>query len=212
YQRESTGVGQKIDVAMLDCQVAILENALARYQVAGVPPQPLGNRHPTITPFQAYKAADDYIVVAMGNDNLWRAFTTAVERPELATDPRFATNQGRTENIDALNEIMEPLFAERTVDQWNELLETAKIPHSRINTIDKVMSHPQVLARNMVVDVDDPIAGRVKIAGNPIKMSGFQDETTRPRVPELGEHTEEVLSSLGFTTEEIAALQADGAV
>jgi len=212
YQRESTGEGQKIDVAMLDCQVAILENALARYQVAGVPPQPLGNRHPTITPFQAYKTADDYIVVAVGNDNLWRAFTTAVERPELSTDERFATNHARTENIETLNEILEPLFVERTVEQWNEVLETAKIPHSRINTIDKVMSHPQVLARNMVVDVDDPVAGHVKIAGNPIKMSGFEDETTRPRVPELGEHTTEVLTSLGFTTEEIAGLQADGAV
>lgn len=212
YQREKTGEGQQVDVSMLDCQVAILENALARYQVAGTPPQPLGNRHPTITPFQAYKTTDDYIVVAMGNDNLWSAFCTAVQRPELASDPRFATNRDRTEHIDELNAIMEPLFRERTVDAWNELLDAAKIPHSRINTIDKVMTHPQVLARNMVVEVEDPVAGRVKIAGNPIKMSGFADETTRPRVPELGEHTDEVLASIGFATEEIARLKADGAV
>ena len=212
YQRESTGEGQKIDVAMLDCQVAILENALARYQVTGTPPLPLGNRHPTITPFQAYRASDDYLVVAMGNDSLWRAFCTAVERTDLADDERFATNHGRTENLDALNAILEPLFASRTVDEWNELLDAAKIPHSRINTIDKVMEHPQVLARNMVVEVDDPVAGRVKIAGNPIKMSSFPDETSRPRVPELGEHTDEVLASLGFTTTEIAALKAQGAV
>jgi len=212
YQRESTGTGQKVDVAMLDCQVAILENALARYQVAGVPPEPLGNRHPTITPFQAYRASDDYIVVAMGNDNLWRSFCDEVGQPELADDERFATNHARTEHIDELNAIMEPLFASHRVDEWNELLAAAKIPHSRINTIDKVMSHPQVLARNMVVGVDDPVAGHVKIAGNPIKMSGFDDETTRPRVPELGEHTDEVLAGLGFTPEEIAALKSDGAV
>ena len=212
YQRESTGEGQRVDVSMLDCQVAILENALARYQVAGTPPQPLGNRHPTITPFQAYRTEDDYIVVAMGNDALWQSFCTAAGRPELATDERFATNRARTDNIDDLNEELEPLFAARTVDEWNTLLDAAKIPHSRINTIDKVMDHPQVLARNMVVQVDDPVAGTVQIAGNPIKMSSLPDETTRPRIPELGEHTSEVLSSLGFSEQEIAQLQADGAV
>lgn len=212
YQRESTGEGQRVDVSMLDCQVAILENALARYQVAGTPPQPLGNRHPTITPFQAYRTEDDYIVVAMGNDALWQSFCTAAGRPELATDERFATNRGRTDNIDDLNTELEPLFAARTVDEWNTLLDAAKIPHSRINTIDKVMEHPQVLARNMVVQVDDPVAGSVQIAGNPIKMSSLPDETTRPRIPELGEHTSEVLSSLGFSEQEIAQLQADGAV
>ena len=212
YQRESTGEGQKIDVAMLDCQVAILENALARYQVTGLPPEPLGNRHPTITPFQAYRAADEYLVVAMGNDSLWRTFCLAAGRPSLADDDRFATNHARTENLDALNEILEGLFLERTVEEWHTLLEAARIPHSRINSIDKVMSHPQVLARHMIVDLDDPVAGRVRIAGNPIKMSSFADETTRPPIAELGEHTDEVLVELGYSTEEIAALAAGGAI
>ncbi len=212
YQRELTGEGQKVDVAMLDCQVAILENALARYQVAGTPPEPLGNRHPTITPFQAYRASDDYLVVAVGNDGLWRTFCAAVGREDLATDARFLTNHDRTEHIDELNAILESLFAERSVEEWGSLLSTAKIPHSRINTIDKVMEHPQILARRMVVDVDDPVAGRVKIAGNPIKMSSLPDEPTRPRIPELGEHTSEVLRSLGYTQEEIDALASDGAI
>ena len=212
YQRELTGEGQKVDVAMLDCQVAILENALARYQVAGTPPEPLGNRHPTITPFQAYRASDDYLVVAVGNDALWRTFCAAVGREDLATDARFLTNHDRTEHIDELNAILESLFAERSVEEWGSLLSTAKIPHSRINTIDKVMEHPQILARRMVVDVDDPVAGRVKIAGNPIKMSSLPDEPTRPRIPELGEHTSEVLRSLGYTQEEIDALASDGAI
>ena len=212
YQRQITGVGQKVDVAMLDSQVAILENALARYQVAGVAPQPLGNRHPTITPFQAYKTADDYIVVAIGNDALWQTFCPAAGRPDLATDPRFLTNKDRTDNLDALNAILEPLFSSRPSDEWMDLLERAKIPHSQINTIDKVMTHPQVLARNMIVTVDDPVAGTVKIAGNPIKMSSIPEEPTRPRIPELGEHTVEVLASLGFSAEEIESLRARGAI
>jgi len=212
YQRQITGVGQKVDVAMLDSQVAILENALARYQVTGEPPGPLGNRHPTITPFQAYKTADDYIVVAVGNDALWQAFCPAAGRPELAADPLFLTNKDRTDNRDALNAILEPLFASRPSDEWMDLLERAKIPHSRINTIDKVMTHPQVLARTMIVTVDDPVAGTVKIAGNPIKMTSIPEEPTRPRIPELGEHTVEVLTSLGFSAAEIESLRARGAI
>jgi CoA:oxalate CoA-transferase len=197
---------------MLDCQVAILENALARYQVSGVPPQPLGNRHPTITPFQAYKAADEYLVVAMGNDSLWRAFCIAAGREPLADDDRFATNHARTENLQALNEVLDALFVERTVEEWHTLLDAARIPHSTINSIDQVMSHPQVLARHMIVDVDDPVAGRVRIAGNPIKMSSFPDETTRPPIAELGAHTGDVLAELGYSAEECAALAAEGAI
>lgn len=212
YQREHTGIGQKVDVAMLDSQVAILENALARYQVAGEPPGPLGNRHPTITPFQAYKTADDYIVVAIGNDALWQTFCPAAGCPELVDDPRFATNKARTENIDALNALLEPLFASRPSGEWMSVLESAKIPHSRINSIDTVMSHPQVTARNMIVTVDDPVAGTVRIAGNPIKMTSIPEEPTRPPIPELGEHTESVLESLGYTAEQIERLRADGAV
>ncbi|MFW6212495.1 MAG: CaiB/BaiF CoA transferase family protein [Spirochaetota bacterium] len=212
YQREHTGVGQKVDVAMLDCQVAILENALARYQVAGTSPQPLGTRHPTITPFQGYKTSDDWIVVAVGNDNLWQKFCEGIGRPELIEDPRFLTNRDRTEHIDELNELLEPIFAGRPIAEWIGVLKAASIPHSRINTIDKVMQHPQVLARKMIVDVEDPVAGHVKIAGNPIKMSSFPDETIRPTVPELGEHTTEVLTALGYSEQEIEAMRNEGAV
>ncbi len=212
YQRERTGIGQKVDVAMLDSQVAILENALARYQVAGEPPGPLGNRHPTITPFQAYKTDDDYIVVAIGNDALWQTFCPAAGCADLVDDPRFATNKARTENIDALNALLEPLFAARPSAEWMSVLDAAKIPHSRINSIDTVMNHPQVASRNMIVTVEDAVAGTVRIAGNPIKMTSIPEEPTRPPIPELGEHTDEVLASLGYSSDQIERLRSDGAV
>jgi CoA:oxalate CoA-transferase len=149
----------------------------------------------------------------MGNDALWASFCNAVGQPEFITDERFATNHARTENIDALNaHVMEPLLASKTCAEWIEILNAASVPHARINTIDKVMENRQVRARNMVVDVDDPVAGRVHIAGNPIKMSSFQDETTRPRIPELGEHTDAVLAGLGLSPEEIASLRERGAI
>ena len=157
-QRHETGRGQKVDIAMLDCQVAILENALARYQVDGVSPEPLGNRHPTISPFQAYRAKDDWLVVAIGNDTLWQTFCQAVNRNDLAADGRFATNPQRTANLEALNAILEPLFAQRTVGEWSSLFSEAGIPHSRINNIEQMMQSRQVQARNMVATVVDRIA------------------------------------------------------
>lgn len=209
HQRNLTGLGQKVDVAMLDSQVAMLENALVRYQVDGTPPHPIGNRHPTITPFQAYKTRDDYMVVAIGNDALWNKLCIAMQRTDLLEDERFSTNQKRTANIHQLNPVLEAIFAERDAEHWEVILEEAAIPHSRINTVDKVMELPQVVARHMIATVEDPVAGTVKIAGNPIKMSGLEDSTVRGAVPELGQHTAEVLHGLGYSDEEIRKLSAE---
>tara|TARA_B100000614_G_scaffold96547_1_gene87217 strand:+ start:110 stop:1303 length:1194 start_codon:yes stop_codon:yes gene_type:complete len=211
-QRHETGRGQKVDIAMLDCQVAILENALARYQVDGVSPEPLGNRHPTISPFQAYRAKDDWLVVAIGNDTLWQTFCQTVNRNDLAADGRFATNPQRTANLEALNAILEPLFAQRTVGEWSSLFSEAGIPHSRINNIEQMMQSRQVQARNMVATVVDRIAGTVKVAGNPIKLSEMEDGTERPPIPELGEHTDDVLAALGFDDDQIHAMHQQGVV
>jgi CoA:oxalate CoA-transferase len=213
YQREKTGLGQKIDVSMLDSQVAILENALVRYQSEGKNPEPIGNRHPTISPFQAYKASDEYFVVAVGNDGLWQTFCTAIEHPELLKDSRFTTNKLRTENIAELNAVLEQVFINKTSQEWLTLFEDVKLPCAPINTIDKVMQDEQILARNMIVQVQDSIAGTVKIAGNPIKMTTVPETHDRERVPEVGEHNHEVLSSLlQMTKDEIATLKSDGVI
>jgi CoA:oxalate CoA-transferase len=213
YQREKTGLGQKIDVAMLDCQVAILENALVRLQAEEKNPEPLGNRHPTITPFQAYKSADDYFVIAVGNDALWQTFCQIIERTDLIADDRFITNKKRTENIHILNGILDGIFLQKPALEWLSIFEQVKLPCAPINKIDQVISHPQVQARNMIVEVEDSIAGKIKIAGNPIKMDSVPEETTRGKVPEVGEHNAEIYGVLlGLTSTDLQKLAKDGVI
>ena len=213
YQREKTGKGQMIDVAMLDCQVAILENALARYQVDGSSPTPIGNRHPTITPFQAFKAKDDYFVLPIGNNNLWLKFCKVINREDLITDSKFAGNGARTENLELLIPLLENIFLTKTAKQWIELFEDKGIPCGPINTIDKVMKDKQILARNMIVEVEDDRAGTIQIAGNPIKMTSIPEEKKRNPAPKLGEHTDEILEKyLNFNEQKIKQLKEDGVI
>ncbi len=213
YHREKTGLGQKVDVAMLDCQLAILENALVRFQVDGKPPAPLGTRHPTITPFQAFRADDDWFVVAVGNDALWKSFCDAVERPDLLADPRFATNGDRTRHYAELIPELDRMFGLKPAAAWLQLLEKAGVPAAPVNSVDKVMQDRQLAARNMFVTVDDAAAGTVTIPGNPIKMESIPESPTRPHAPAIGEHTDDILKRLlGMDADAIAALRAGGAV
>ncbi|MEA1972807.1 MAG: CaiB/BaiF CoA-transferase family protein [Candidatus Cloacimonadota bacterium] len=213
YQREKTGFGQKIDIAMLDCQVALLENAVVRYQVDGKPPTPVGNRHPTITPFQAFKAKDDYFVLPIGNDNLWVKFCNAVGKEELIADSQFVSNKARTENIDILIPILDKMFITKNVQEWLNILQAKGIPCGPINSIDKVMDYEQIIARNMIVEVDDEKAGITKIAGNAIKMTSIPENSNRNSAPKLGEHTQEILAEyLDYDEEKIKQLKNDGAI
>ena len=213
YHRTKTGKGQKIDVAMLDSQVAILENALARYQVEGISPKPLGNRHPSLSPFQAFLAKDEYFVVAIGNDSLWKKFCNAIDKEEWITDSKFATNIKRNENLEILIPLLEELFLTKNSAEWIELIEESGVPCGPINTIEKVMNDKQIHARNMIVEVDDDVAGTIKIAGNPIKMTTIPEETKRDPVPKLSEHTSEILSKyLGFDEEKLKQLKEDGII
>ena len=193
YQREQTGVGQKIDVAMLDCQVAILENAIARFQVEGENPKPLGNRHPTITPFQVFPTADDFVVVAVGNDVLWQRFCRVVERDELIDDERFGTNDARTRNLELLNQELYPLFRSRSTAEWRALLDQAGVPSAEINGVREVMEHPQVRARDMIVELEDDTLPGVSLAGNPIKMDSIPERPGRGPAPAIGEDTASIL-------------------
>lgn len=213
YQREKTGRGQKIDVAMLDCQVAILENALARYQTDGISPTPLGNRHPTVSPFQAFMAKDDYFVLPIGNDSLWKKFCNAVGKEEWGNDSKFVTNAVRNENLEILIPLLEELFLTKNASEWIELIEGYGVPCGPINSIEKVMNDEQIHARNMIVEVDDDKAGTIKIAGNPIKMTSIPEEKKRDPVPKLGEHTAEILGKyLNFDEKKIKQLKEDGVI
>ena len=196
YHRQLTGEGTLVDVAMLDGQVAILENAIARYAATGEVPGPIGARHPSITPFDVFTAADGHLVIAAGNDALFTRLCELLERPDLATNPIFATNELRTTHQAALKDELESMIRERSVSYWLGVLEAAGIPSGPINRVDEVLADPQVTARNMTVSTDDPVAGKVTMAGNPIKISAFPDTNIRKPAPELDADREHLLSEL----------------
>ena len=186
HHRDRTGAATLVDVAMLDCQVAILENAIARLAASGEIPRPLGSRHPSITPFEAYPTADGHLVVAAGNDALFRRLAATLELPSLSADARFASNEARCQHADALRELLSQRLRERPTAAWLERLETAGVPCGPIQDVAQVLAHPQVRARNMVVGVDDPtLAAAFPVAGNPIKSPAFADPTTRRPAPAL---------------------------
>jgi malonyl-CoA decarboxylase len=178
---------------MLDCQVAILENAISRYAATGEVAQPIGARHPSISPFAGFEAKDGWMVIAAGNDLLFQKMCEALGIPGLAKDKRFATNALRTENWEPLFAAVNRALHARTVADWLATLDAAGVPCGPINTIDKVLADPHVRARNMVVSADDPATGRLVMAGNPIKLSGFPDPETRVPAPRLDQDRDALL-------------------
>src|SRR5262245_62432450 len=207
-ERAYTGLGRHVDVAMLDCQVATLENAIARYVATGEVPGPLGTRHPSITPFQAFRTRDGHVVVAVGNEALFAAFAAALGRPELASDPRFRSNDERTRHVEALVAELEPAFAKRTSAEWLAAFEAAGIPCGPLNDVAAVLADPQVRARNMVVEAVDPAAGRLSLAGNPVKLSGVPDPATRGPAPRLDADRAAIVSELEASEHEAGELEA----
>jgi CoA:oxalate CoA-transferase len=192
YHRKETGRGMKIDVAMFDCQIAILENAIARFFATGEVPGPLGARHPTITPFDAFKTKDRYVVIAAGNDRLFARFCQTLGRADLASNPLFLTNEFRTRHAPALKDEIEAALADRTAADVLAALDAAGIPCGPINSVADALKDPQTAARNMVIEVKDPEAGLLHMAGNPIKMSAFPDPPQRPPAPSLGQDQDAV--------------------
>ncbi|MFQ6051668.1 MAG: CaiB/BaiF CoA transferase family protein [Candidatus Hydrothermarchaeota archaeon] len=211
YYREKTGKGQMVDVGMLDCQVSILENAVIRYLTTGEIPKPLGSRHPSIAPFEAFPAKDGYVIFAVGSAH-WENFCREIGREDLIDDPRFKTNALRSENHSILRPIIAEISRTKTVREWIEKMEKSGVPCGPINTVDKVVNHPQVRERGMIIEIDHPEVGPVKMAGNPIKLSLSSRNISQP-APKLGEHTEEVLKSwIGLDKESIENLRGDGVI
>lgn len=185
YERSRNGVGQHIDVGMLDSQIAILENAVARYFATGVAPPPSGARHPAIAPFGCFRASDAYLVLAAGNDRMFLTLTEVLGRPQLGDDPRFRSNRDRIDHVDALEEELNSCLAVTPRSDWLARLEAAGIPAGPLNDVADAVASPQVKARNMLVEVAGEALNGLKIAGNPIKLSAHPDPTTRGPVPAL---------------------------
>ncbi|MCU0668050.1 MAG: CoA transferase [Myxococcota bacterium] len=193
--RDRGGSAAPIDVAMLDCQVALLENAIARLAATGEVPKPLGTRHPSIAPFEAFAAADRPLVVGVGNDALFRRLAETLGVPALADDVRFTTNAARCAHLAALRAALAERFAMASCETWLARLEAAGIPCGPIQDVAQVIEHPQVRARNMIVSIQDP-AGPFPVAGNPIKSPAFDDPPTRPPAPALDEGRARILAWL----------------
>ena len=197
YQRRETGRGVMIDVAMLDCQLAILENALTTHLVTGAVPGRLGTRHPNIAPFQAFTTGDGHpIVICAGHDELFTKLCVALEHPELAEDERFVTTDARRRHVDVLEAMLGPILASRPAAEWLERLERAGVPCAPVHTVPEAVRHPQVAARNMVVAIPDEAIGTLYVAGNPIKLSNVAEPETHHTAPALDADRDAIVARL----------------
>src|SRR5262245_7114841 len=212
YARERTGRGERIDMSLFDATIAWLANVGSNYLVSGAVPRRQGTAHPNIVPYQAFRAAAESLIIAVGNDAQFVKFCDVLGLPELAADPRFVTNPLRVQHRIALLPLLEVEIARRPAAEWLRDLERAGIPSAPVNTIDRVYHDPQTAAREMLIEVPHPTIGRLKMAGSPLKLAGAGAPPRRPP-PLLGEHTDQVLAKvLKLTSEDIRALRASGAI
>lgn len=210
-ERDRSGVGQHLDVSMLDSVLALLENPIARYLATGETPERLGSRHPTVTPNQGFEAADGWFVVSVGNDEQWPRFCRAIGHPELLEDERFARNADRTSRQSELEAILQPILRQRMRAEWIECIEAAEVPAAPINSIAEVAAWEHLSARKMLVEVEHPVAGPGRFVRFPVQMSGAGQAASHP-APTLGQDTDAILRELGFVDGEIASLRQSGVV
>ena len=212
YERSNSGEGQMIDVAMLDTQVALLENAFSRYFATGEVPGPLGTRHPVVTPFQVFPSQDGYIVLAISKNDQWERFLKAIGREDLLKDERFKTNDLRTKHHKILETLLTTLTKTKTTDQWIQILEANRIPGGPLNTIDKIAEDLHLKARGMITELDHPGIGKVRVISHPVKFSRTPSHI-QGSAPEIGQHTEEVLRELlNLSQEDLALLRKEGVI
>lgn len=198
YSRTKDAQGTRVDIGMLDCQAALMETALARYDVEGIVPGRTGDSHPSLAPFESFRAKDEKIVIAAGNDTLFMLMADALGAPGLALDPRFMSNDLRCQNRPEMVVEMEKILSQQPVQHWIDALNDVGVPCAPINTIDKLLDHPQLLARDMIVQVQGQKGNPFKTAGNPIKLTGHEeiDVNTPMEAPGLGQHREALLAEL----------------
>ena len=210
--RAETGVGQQLDLALLDSQIALLAYQNTNYFATGKPPKRIGNLHPNIVPYQPFKTADGDVILACGNDNLFKKFCEAAGCTALAEDPRFLGNGKRVENRTELTRLLQALFAKRNTREWVELLEVAGVPNGPINDVAQVYEEPQVKARGIRVELDHPVAGKLPTVASPMRFSATPLEY-KLAPPVLGQHTEEILRGLlRLDDAAIAKLRAEGTI
>ncbi|RMF90170.1 MAG: CoA transferase [Nitrospinota bacterium] len=210
--KEKTGKGQYVDVSMFDGQLSILHGTIGAYLADGIVPQPMGTAYKALTPYQTFRTKTRDLALAVGSDKLWRIFCPLMGIEEMMDDPRFATNQARVKHREELCARLQEIFLTRTYEEWEALFLQHGIPVGAINTIDQVVTHPQTAAREMIVEQEHPVAGKVKMVGVPVKLSATPGEVREP-APLLGQHTDEVLQKyLGLREEEIAELRQQGVI
>ncbi len=210
YAREKTGRGQFLDVAMLDATVQVLTFQATAHLIAQKSPMRMGNRHPSIAPYETFRAADGHFNLAVGNDEQFARLCELIGRPELAFDERFRQNRARVENREALAQVLEPIFAGRSADAWVRTLLEAGIPAGRISDLPQALSHPQLEARGMIAEMNHPVAGPIRMVGSPLRV-GERVSPSPP--PMLGQHTKEVLTEvLSIESAELARLASRGVV
>jgi formyl-CoA transferase len=207
FARERLGLGQRIDTSLLEAEVASLINVGSNYLISGKIPSRWGNAHPNIVPYQNFKTADGYFVLGVASETIWRRFCPAIGRPDLTEDSRFADNAKRVENRSALIALLTEVFLSRTNQTWLKLFNDAEVPCAPVQTVDQVFQSPQVLHRDMLVGVEHPTAGKVPMAGVPVKFS-LTPASVRLPPPLLGEHNRQVLKGwLDMSDEAIEELK-----
>jgi crotonobetainyl-CoA:carnitine CoA-transferase CaiB-like acyl-CoA transferase len=212
FDRERSGSGRRIELSMFDCMLSLLGYIGTLWLTDGELPQPPGSAHDYTVPWQAFAARDGFVVVATRQEVFWRRLCEVLEMPALADDPRFVTNAERVRNRTALLPELERLFLGRTVDDWLARLRAAEVPAAPVNNLDRAFAEPPVAEREMIVEYDHPEVGRVRLPGNPIKMSGMASTPSRA-APQLGQHTDAVLERLlGISGARLARLREAGAV
>lgn len=209
--RDQLDRGQHLDLSMFDCQVALMENAIARYFATGTIPAPLGSRHPSIAPFQAFKSKTGYFTVTASTDEQFGNLCDATGLDDLKNDKRFLSKPDRVKNVDALVDILGKVFAEKPKGYWIELLEKRGVPCGPINNVKEVVESPQVKARGMIIELDHPKGGKIKTVNSPIKASLTPVAAQSPP-PLLGQDTDSILSRLGYSREEIESFREGGVV